>query len=93
MIIKNITSSSFYHLPNFILEDLYFFLPGCLPRAIKSSLCQPGEGDRYGNIFLRASELSSFKSLEVSSHVLTQKGCAVNYNMKGGNKSVSLTHL
>ena len=42
------------------------------------------------NILLRASELSSFESLKVSSHVPTQKGCAVNYDVQEGNTSVSL---
>ena len=45
MITKNIPKRSFHHLPNFILEDLNFFLPACLPGAIISSPCQPGEGD------------------------------------------------
>lgn len=36
-----------YHFPNFILEDPNFLLPGRLPGAIKSSPCQPGEGDSY----------------------------------------------
>lgn len=48
MIINNITRRSFHPRPDFILEDLNFLLPGCLPGAIKSSPCRQLKGADMG---------------------------------------------